>query len=214
MPPSVLVDHDADGPGPGPGAAGTAAAGTAPAATAESAAAPPQVHPIATLIRLTLVLLYLALVLPLPFLAPQPLQLLLSLAVPVGLVIVLAISSEQVVLDARGIQVGHPRWCAWLLRRGWSLPWSEVQALQAQTTSQGGRVFYVLSAVDGRAWLLPQRVARFELFLSRFAAASGLDCRAVARLTPAWTYQLLAGLSAGLLLAEVAGWLLLPAARI
>lgn len=171
-----------------------------------------QVHPMALLIRLTLLLLYLALVLPLPFLAPASLRLQLGFAVPLGLLIVVAITSERVVLDGEGIQVGHPRWCSWLLRRGWRLSWSQVSALKAVATSQGGRVFYVRSTGDGRAWLLPQRVSRFDQFLSRFAAASGLDCSGVGRLTPAWTYQLLAGLSAALLLAEAAGALLISRA--
>lgn len=182
-----------------------------------AAATPPsspdrQIHPMASLIRLTLLLLYLALVLPLPFLAPASLRLPLGLAVPLGLLIVVAITSEQVVLDAEGIQVGHPRWCSWLLRRGWRLSWSQVASLKAVATSQGGRVFYVRSAVDGRAWLLPQRVSRFDQFLSRFAAESGIDCGSVGRLTPAWTYQVLAGLSAALLLAEAAAALLIPMA--
>lgn len=156
-------------------------------------------YPMAPLIRATLLLLYLALVLPLPFLAPPGLRLALALAVPFGLAIVLAISSEQVDLDASGIRVGHPRWCSWWLRRGWSLDWSEISSLTAVATSQGGRVFYVRDR-QGGAYLLPQRVDRFAQFLSAFARHSGLDLASVQRISPPWTYQLLAVLS-GLMLA-------------
>jgi len=76
----------------------------------------------APLIRGTLLLLYLALVLPLAPLAPPDLRLPLAAALPVGLLIVLAISSEQVQLEASGIRVAHPAWCRWLLRRGWWPP--------------------------------------------------------------------------------------------
>ncbi|MFO0119020.1 MAG: hypothetical protein ACK512_02820, partial [Cyanobium sp.] len=73
----------------------------------------------APLIRFTLLALYLALVLPLPLMAPETLRPLMLAAVPLGLVLVVAITSERVELDDSGIRVGHPPWCAWLLRRGW-----------------------------------------------------------------------------------------------
>lgn len=188
---------------------------SAPAPNLPEAAEQPPVpaiesYPLAPLIRFTLVLLYLALVLPLPLLAPAELRLPLAVAVPLGLLIVWAITSEQVQLDASGIRVGHPRWCSWWLRRGWTLPWSAVSGLTAVATSQGGRVFYVRSGTDGGAWLLPQRVHHFDRFLQHFSTASGVDCSQVRRLTPAWTYRLLAVLSATLLVAETAALLLLP----
>lgn len=167
-------------------------------------------YPMARLIRGTLLLLYLALVLPLPLLAPDGLRLLLTLAVPVGLGLVLALTSERVTLDAQGLRVDHPRWCAWWLRRGWSLDWPEVAALTPVRTSQAGRVFYVRTRDASAAYLLPQRVENFEEFVQRFSEATGLDCGGVGRLTPAWTYQLLAVLSAVLLSAELAALLILP----
>ena len=142
--------------------------------------------------------LYLALVLPLPLLAPAALRLPLLLAAVLGLLLVTAITSEQVELDASGIRVGHPAWCAWLLRRGWRLNWSSIRDLTPVGTSQGGRVFYVRDDAGG-AYLLPQRVARFEAFLKRFSALSGLDTAAVSRISPPWTYQVLA-LCCGLML--------------
>jgi hypothetical protein len=76
----------------------------------------------APLIRFTLLALYLALVLPLPLMAAGALRPLMLAAVPLGLVLVVAITSERVEVDSNGIRVGHPPWCAWLLRRGWQLP--------------------------------------------------------------------------------------------
>ena len=73
------------------------------------------------LIRGTLITVYLALVLPLPALAPESLRLWLLAAVPFGLLVVLAMLSERVTVTDTGITVGHPPWCSWLLRRGWSL---------------------------------------------------------------------------------------------
>ena len=113
-----------------------------------------QRYPMAPLIRFTLVSLYFALVFPLPWLAPSNLQPWLIGALPVGFLLVWALVSEEVSLNEAGLQVGYPRWCSWLLRRGWSLNWDQVKGLTPVATSQGGRVFYVRTE-DGSAYLLP-----------------------------------------------------------
>ena len=143
---------------------------------------------------------------PLPWLAPPDLQAALWLALAAGFLLVWAATSEQVELSASGIRVGHPAWCAWLLRRGWQLEWREIEAITPVATSQGGRVFYLRSGE--RAFLLPQRIAAFEAFLARFERETGLPTSAIGRISPPWTYQLLAVLSAALLLGELA-WALL-----
>jgi len=164
----------------------------------------------APLIRLTLITLYLALVLPLPLLAPPGLTLILLIALVLGLLVVVALTSEIVRLDADVISVGYPRWCRWLLRRGWSLRLDQVGGLTPVATSQGGRVFYVRQSGAGGAFLLPQRIVRFDDFLVRFSAATGVDTGGVGRLTPAWTYQLLALLSGLLLMGELAALVVVP----
>ena len=160
------------------------------------------IHAMAPLIRFTLLALYLALVLPLPLMAPESLRPLLLVAVPLGLVLVVAITSERVEVDSNGIRVGHPPWCAWVLRRGWQLPWTAITALTPVGTSQGGKVFYVRERAGG-AFLLPQRVERFEDFLQAFTQRSGLDTSSVNRISPPWTYRLLAVLCALMLGGEV-----------
>jgi hypothetical protein len=171
----------------------------------------PHIYGMAPLIRFTLLGLYIALVLPLPMLAPQGWQALLWAALALGLAFVLAITSEQVILDAEGLRLTHPAWCRWLLRRGWELQWGQVEGLTPVATSQGGRVFYVRTAAapadrsarEKSAYLLPQRVENFPDFLSRFSAFSGITTDSVIRITPPWTYQLLAVMSGAMILAEV-----------
>ena len=153
------------------------------------------------LIRGTLITVYLALVLPLPALAPESLRLWLLAAVPLGLLVVLAMLSEQVTVSDSGITVGHPSWCSWLLRRGWSLNWTEMKALVPVGTSQGGKVFYITTHDQGHR-LLPQRLERFDRFLSLIQSQSSLRTTGVGRLTPPWTYQLLAVLAALMLVGE------------
>ncbi|WP_411871859.1 hypothetical protein [Vulcanococcus limneticus] len=166
-------------------------------------------YPMAPLIRFTLIGLYLALVLPLPALAPPELRAGLGLALPLGLLLVVAATSEQVSVDDTALAVGHPRWCAWLLRRGWRLEWHEIGGLTPVATSQGGRVWYVRRATaaggttPAQAYLLPQRVQHLEALLAQFQMHTGLDTSAIGRISPPWTYQLLAGLTALMLAAEL-----------
>ena len=160
-------------------------------------------------IRGTLLSLYLGLVLPLPALAPGGLRPALLIAVPIGLLLVLAISSERVELSATGLQLRYPAWCNGWLRSGWELRWEQITGLTPVATSQGGRVYYVRTTA-GRSVLLPQRLEHFGVFLERFAHYTGIDTSPIGRISPAWTYQLLLGLSASLLLAELAaGWAVL-----
>jgi hypothetical protein len=162
-----------------------------------------RVYPMAPLIRGTLLLLYLALVLPLPVLAPAALRPWMDAAVPLGVLLVMAATSERVSLDAGGVSVGSPSWAAWWPRAGWSLSWEAVAGLTPVGTSQGGRVYYVRSRGGGPARLLPQRIARFEEFLDRFSRMSGLSTQGIGRLTPPWTYRILAVISGVLLLGEL-----------
>ena len=169
----------------------------------------PRQYGMAPLIRGTLVGLYLALVLPLPVLASGGLRALLAIAVPLGLLLVLAITSETVTVAPQGLALGHPRWCGWWLRRGWSLDWNEITGLTAVATSQGGRVYYLRSPKG--SFLLPQRLARFSDFLAQLQHYTGLDTKAIGRISPPWTYQLLAGLTALMLVGEIVALGLQPA---
>ena len=169
------------------------------------------------LIRFTLLSLYIALVLPLPWLAPAELRLLMVAGLVLGLVLVLGLLSEQVETDAEGIHVRYPEWIRWLLRRGWFMAWSDVRALVPVGTSQGGTVYY-LKAADLRHQLLPQRIERFDRFLCLLSERTTVSTSDIGRLTPPWTYQVLAALSgvmvAGELVAAGAiqqGWIMLPA---
>ena len=153
------------------------------------------------LIRWTLTSVYLALVLPLPLMAPPELKLVLWSAAPIGFALVLAMLSEQVNVDEKGISVGHPTWCSWLIRRGWQLQWQEIKRLVPVGTSQGGTVYY-LTTINQGLQLLPQRIEKFDRFLSIFEQRTGLKTGTIQRLTPPWTYQLLCGLAVGMLTLE------------
>ena len=169
------------------------------------------------LIRFTLLSLYVALVLPLPVMAPQELRPLMVGALILGLVLVVGLLSEQVETDAVGLRVRYPGWIGWLLRRSWSMQWDDIRALVPVGTSQGGTVYY-LKAVDCRHQLLPQRIERFDLFLEILNERSDILTKGIGRLTPPWTYQVLASLAALMVVGELVsglaiaqGWISLPA---
>ncbi|QLE54762.1 hypothetical protein [Nostoc sp. TCL26-01] len=159
------------------------------------------------LIRITLLSLYVALTVPLPFLAevtnaPTP-PALLWVGIGVGLVGLYAVLTERVVVDDEGIQVTYPVWVPRFFRKGWSLPWVEVKQIKPRSTGQGGLVYYFLSQ-DGKAYLLPMRVAGFARLVNIVQAKTGIDTTDVRPLAQPWMYLILLGFTFLLLLVD--GW--------
>lgn len=159
------------------------------------------------LIRITLLLLYVALTVPLPFLtqvagpgiSPQ----LLWTGIGLGVIALYGALSERVIVDSEGIQVTYPVWIPRFIRRGWSLPWSEIQALKPRSTGQGGLVYYFVSR-SGQAYLLPMRVAGFARLVQQVQARTGIDTTDVRPLSQPWMYIML--LLTTLLLLAVDSW--------
>ncbi len=165
----------------------------------------PAIFRISPLIRLTLLSLYVALTVPLPFLsqvtgAPVP-PLVLWVGLGFGFVALYGALSERVVLDDEGIHVNYPRWVPRLFRKGWSLPWAEVQALKPRTTGQGGLVYYFLSK-SGEGYLLPMRVVGFARLVNLVQAKTGIDTSDVRPLAQPWMYLILLGFTLLLLLTD------------
>lgn len=161
---------------------------------------------ISPLIRITLLSLYLALTIPLPFLArltaPYLPNWLWVLGIGLGGVALHAALGERVVLDEAGIQVTYPQWVPRFFRRGWSLPWADIQALKPRSTGQGGIVYYFLSK-SGQAFLLPMRVVGFAKLVQQVEAKTGIDTRDVRPLSQPWMYLILLGFTLFLLLVDV-----------
>lgn len=164
------------------------------AVTANSTDISTSVFRLSPLIRITLLSLYLALTIPLPFLAevtkaPTPPEL-LWLAISLGFVGLYAVLTERVRVDDQGIQVNYPVWVPRFFRQGWSLSWSNVKSLKPRTTSQGGLVYYFLSH-DGKAYLLPMRVAGFNRLVNIVQSKTGIDTTDVRPLSQPWMYVIL-----------------------
>jgi len=164
-----------------------------------------RIFQLSPLIRITLLLFYTALTLPLPFLAQKaaapisPEWLIVGLLV--GAIALYGALSEQVILDQQGIQVTYPTWIKRILRRGWSLSWTEIKALKPRSTGQGGIVYYFLSQSEV-AYLLPMRVAGFAELVRLVQAQTGIDTRDVHPLAQPWMYLFLLVLTLLLLLLD------------
>ncbi|MFN6563056.1 MAG: hypothetical protein RMY28_025145 [Nostoc sp. ChiSLP01] len=183
--------------------------------TANSANTSASIFNLSPLIRITLLSLYIALTVPLPFLsqvtaAPIP-PALLCVGISIGFVGLYAVLTERVILDEQGIQVSYPRWVPSFFRKGWFLPWSEVKELKPRTTGQGGIVYYFLSQ-DGKAYLLPMRVAGFARLVQIVQAKTNIDTTDVRPLAQPWMYAILLGFT--LLLLLVDGWAIATALTI
>lgn len=154
----------------------------------------PSIFRLSPLIRITLLSLYLALTVPLPFLAevtkaPTP-PALLWVGICIGLVGLYAVLCERVIVDDQGIQVSYPKWVPGFFRKGWSLPWQEVKELKPRTTGQGGLVYYFLSN-EGKAYLLPMRIAGFAQMVRLVQQKTGIDMKNVYPLAQPWMYIIL-----------------------
>ena len=172
---------------------------------AEQQTQPPSVFRISPLIRITLLLLYLALTIPLPFLAqatsaPVPPDL-LWLGIGLGFLALYCALSERVILDEDGIKVTYPRWVPGFFRKGWVLPWAEIENLKLRTTGQGGLVYYFVST-SGKAYLLPMRVVGFSRLVELVQAKTGIDTTDVRPLAQPWMYLILLGFTTLLLLID------------
>ncbi|NEP18208.1 MAG: hypothetical protein F6J97_15100 [Leptolyngbya sp. SIO4C1] len=168
----------------------------------------PQQFQISLLIRTVLLSFYTALVVPLPFLAqitaaPVPSWALWA-SIAAGAILLYGSLSERVDVSETGIQVTYPSWIRWLLRRGWALSWSQIEALKPRSTGQGGLVYYFLTPEADRAYLLPMRVAGFAQLVRLVEAKTGIDTRDVRPLSQPWMYFILLGLT--LLLGAVDLW--------
>ncbi len=158
---------------------------------------------ISPLIRLTLLSLYIALTVPLPFLAEiadapvSPALLWVGLAIGLGLLY--GALSERVIVDNAGISVNYPRW--FRLRKGWFLPWQDIQALKPKTTGQGGLVYYFLSK-EGKGYLLPMRMVGFAKFVQIVQEKTSIDTQDVRPLAQPWMYIILLGFTILLLLVD------------
>jgi len=145
------------------------------------------------LIRITLLSLYVTLTIPLPFLAKVTAPIApiwLWVGISIGFVALYAALSERVILDDRGIQVTYPLWVPQWFRGGWFLSWSEIKELKPRTTGQGGLVYYFLSQ-EGKAYLLPMRVAGFAKLVREVQAKTEIDTTDVIPLSQPWMYLIL-----------------------
>jgi hypothetical protein len=112
-----------------------------------------------------------------------------------------AVLTERVMVDDQGIQVTYPVWVPRFFRKGWCLPWSDVKSLKPRTTGQGGMVYYFLSQ-DGKAYLLPMRVAGFNRLVKIIQAKTGIDTTDLCPLAQPWMYIILFGFTILLLLVD------------
>lgn len=172
----------------------------------------PVIFRISPLIRITLLSLYVALTVPLPFLAQAastPVSpTLLWVGICLGAIALYGALSEQVIVDQEKIQVTYPNWVPNFFRKGWLLPWTDVQDLKMRTTGQGGMVYYFVSNAQ-KAYLLPMRVVGFARLVKLVEAHTGIDTTDIRPLAQPWMYLILLGFT--LLLLLVDGWTIVTA---
>lgn len=160
---------------------------------------------ISPIIRVTLLSFYLGLTIPLPFLAavtqapiPPPV---LWIALAIGGLILFGALSERVIAREQTLQVTYPGW--FIFRRGWEIPWSEIENLKLKTTGQGGLVYYFVTSSRDKAYLLPVRIAGFARLVKIVEEKTGIDTTDIRPLSQPWMYLILFVLTIFLLLIDI-----------
>jgi len=156
---------------------------------------PRQVFHVSPLIRITLLLLYLVLTVPLPFLSNFTHSAIpaswLSVGIAIGFVFLYGALGDRVILDEKSLSLTYPQWFPSIFRKGWSLPWQDIQALKPRITGQGGLVYYFVSKNSDQAYLLPMRVVGFAKLVQQVEERTGIDTRDIRPLAQPWMYIIL-----------------------
>jgi hypothetical protein len=127
----------------------------------------------------------------------------LSIGLAIGFVFLYGALSDRVILDEQGISLAYPRWFPSFFRKGWSLPWQDIQALKPRITGQGGIVYYFVSRNSDRAYLLPMRVVGLAKLVQQVEEHTGIDTRDVRPLAQPWMYIILLVFTFLLLLVDI-----------
>ena len=78
-----------------------------------------------------------------------------------------------------------------LWRKGWSLPWSDIDNLKMRTTGQGGIVYYFVTKSRDKAYLLPMRVSGFNKMVQEVQNKTSIDTTDIRPLAQPWMYLFL-----------------------
>jgi len=157
-------------------------------------------------VKSSLISLYLALTIPLPFISIEKLKIPSIIIFALGLYLIINITSDYVETSNNKISYKTSFISKFLGKKNWEISWKDIKLIKSLPTSQGSKVYY-FNTHQGENFLVPQRVEKFEKFLSIVSSNTGIDINEISYISPLWTYKLLTLLSVLMIIGELFAFL-------
>ena len=156
-------------------------------------------------VKSSLISLYLALTIPIPFISIEKLKIPSTIAFIFGLFLIMSITSDYVETNDQKISYKTSFLSEIFGKKSWEVLWEDIKLIKSFSTSQGSKVYYFVTE-EGKNFLVPQRIEKFEEFLMIISKKTGFDIEGLSYISPLWTYKLLTLLSVLMITLEVAGF--------
>ena len=157
-------------------------------------------------VKCSLVSLYLALTIPIPFTSIESLKVPSIIAFVLGLYLIINITNDYVETCNNKISYKTSFISKALGKKSWEISWKDIKLIKSSPTSQGSKVFYFYT-YQGENFLVPQRLEKFEKFVSIVSQNTGLSFNKISYISPLWTYKLLTLLSVFMIIGELFAFL-------
>ena len=157
-------------------------------------------------VKSSLISLYLALTIPIPFITIDKLKIPSIITFAIGLYLIINITSDYVETCNMKISYKTSFISKSLGKKSWEILWKDIKLIKSLPTSQGSKVYY-FNTFQGDNFLVPQRVEKFEKFLSIVSSNTGININEISYISPLWTYKLLTLLSVLMIIGELFAFL-------
>jgi len=153
-------------------------------------------------VKSSLISLYLALTIPIPFISSEQLKILSIITFFFGLFLIIDITNDYVCTCDKKIYYKTSFFSKVFGKKSWEILWKDIKLIKSLTTSQGSKVYYFITNLDEN-YLVPQRIEKFEKFLSIVNNKTELHIDKLSYISPLWTYKLLTYLSVLMIIGEI-----------
>jgi len=153
-------------------------------------------------VKSSLISLYLALTIPIPLISNENLKLISITAFVFGLFLIINITNDYVNTCDKKISFKTSFISKIFGKKTWEIFWDDIKSIKSSPTSQGSKLYYFITKSD-ESFLMPQRLEKFERFLSIIENKTKLNIEGISYISPLWTYKLLTYLAILMILGEI-----------
>tara|TARA_Y100000766_G_C18814152_1_gene559550 strand:+ start:169 stop:675 length:507 start_codon:yes stop_codon:yes gene_type:complete len=157
------------------------------------------------LVKSSLISLYLALTIPLPIISSEKLKIFSIVTFVLGLFLIINITNDFVETCNKKISYKTSFISQIFGKKSWEVFWKDIKLIKSLPTSQGSKVFYLITD-KSENFLLPQRLENLEEFYLKISKNTGLDVDGFTYISPLWTYKFLTLISLLMIIMEVIGF--------